>query len=251
MALFLAALALTASQASLPLSEAQRRSEAQRHFDLGQESMHTEAFEQAVREFGAAIELDPLLVLAHYNRGQAYMALKLYPEAVRSYLGCRDAVQRLNSLQQGQMLDREREIEDQINALKELMERLRHERRGDPGNRIMMVEARIRVIEGLRGKGNDHQARVPAELFLALGSAYYRQGAFEDAEREYSAAVKADGKLGAAYNNLAVIYMMGNRFKQAHEALRKAEKAGFDVNPNLKRDLAAREASGEAVTVTP
>jgi tetratricopeptide (TPR) repeat protein len=223
----------------------QRRAQAQQHFETGQDSMHAEEFEKAVREFKAAIELDPLLVLAHYNLGQSYMALKAYPAAVKAYLGCRDAVDQLNSLQQGQVVERAHEIDDQIHDLQDLIRRSRSEKGGERGNehKIMMLEERIRVLEGMRLNGKDQHVQVPAELHLALGSAYYRQGALVDAEREYTDAIRVDSKLGPAHNNLAVIYMLSGRFKEAHVALQKAEKSGYPVNPNLKRDLATREAT--------
>jgi len=230
---------------SSPLNDAQRRAEAQQHFSAGQDSMHVEAFERAVREFKAAIELDPQLVLAHYNLGQAHMALKQYGSAVQAYLGCRQAVEQMNSLEQGQFVDRQQEIDDQIHELQDLMRRVRFQKGTERGNehQLMMLEERIRVLERIRGKGNDRHARVPAELYLALGSAYYRQGALADAEREYAEAIKSDAKLGPAHNNLAVIYMLSGRYKEARVALQKAEKSGFPVNPNLKRDLEAREAA--------
>jgi len=142
-------------------------------------------------------------------------------------------------------VEREHEIEDQIHGLQDLMRRVRTEKRGERGNehKVMMIEGRIRVLEGLKGKGNDRRTRVPAELYLALGSAYFRQGALGDAEREYVEAVQSDPRMGPAHNNLAVIYMLSGRFKEAHVALQKAEKNGFAVNPNLKRDLTAREAA--------
>jgi tetratricopeptide (TPR) repeat protein len=238
-------LALVLLLPNSPLSDEQRRAEAQRHFNAGQESMHAEEFEKAVKEFKAAIELDPLLVLAHYNLGQSYMALKAYPHAVRAYIGCREAIDQINSLQQGQVVERSHELDDQIHGLQDLIRRTRTERTQDPGNKIMMLEERIRVLEGLRLNGKDRHMQIPAELYLALGSAYYRQGAMVEAEREYMDAVKADARLGPAHNNLAVIYMLSGRYKEARVALAKAEKSGFSVNPNLKRDLAAREAAAK------
>ena len=230
--------------ADSPMSEGLKRAEAQRHFTAGQDKMQAELFEQAVREFKTAIELDPSLVLAHYNLGQSYMALKAYPAAVQAYLGCREAIERLDSLQQGQSVEHDQQIDDQIRELEQLLRNLQRERRQDSRDnvRTMMVESRIRVLEGLRGKGKNERTRIPAELYVALGSAYYRQGALADAEREYTAAIKTDPKMGPAHNNLAVIYMLSGRYKEAHVALQKAEKNGFAVNPNLKRDLAAREA---------
>ena len=116
-------LAFTLAGQGRPLAEAMKREEAQRHFRAGEDSMQVEAFERAVREFTAAIGLDPLLVLAHYNLGQAHMALKQYPEAVQAYLGCRQAIEQLSSLQQGQLMDREREVDDQIHELQDLINR--------------------------------------------------------------------------------------------------------------------------------
>jgi tetratricopeptide (TPR) repeat protein len=230
--------------ADTPMTEGLRRAEAQRHFTVGQEHMQAELFDQAVREFKAAIALDPLLVLAHYNLGQAHMALKAYPDAVQAYLACRDAIEKMDSLQQGQSVNRDQEIDDQIRELEQLLRNLQRERRQDSRDnvRTMMVESRIRVLEGLRGKGKNERTRIPAELYVALGSAYYRQGALADAEREYTEAIKTDSRMGPAHNNLAVIYMLTGRYKEARVALQKAEKNGFAVNPNLKRDLAAREA---------
>jgi tetratricopeptide (TPR) repeat protein len=238
-------LMFAAALASSPLNQTQKREEAQQHFRAGQDRMHAEEFETAVREFKAAIALDPLLVLAHYDLGQSYMALKAYPAAVQAYRGCRDAVDQLNTLQQGDLVQRDRDIDDQIHELQDLIRRSRSEKGTERGNehKTMMLEERIRVLEGVRGTGKDRHVQVPAELYLALGSAYYRQGALPEAEREYAEAVKVDGKLGPAHNNLAVIYMMSGRYKEARVALQKAEKNGYPVNPNLKRDLAAREAA--------
>ena len=72
---------------------------------------------------------------------------------------------------------------------------------------------------------------------LALGSAYFRQEKLADAEIEWKAAVEANRKLGQAYNNLAVVYMMTGRKTEAEEAVRAAEHAGFSVNPGLKNDI--------------
>lgn len=224
-----------------PAFDVQRRSEAQRHFNAGEESMRAESWEVAAAEFKAAAALEPLMVLAHYNLGQSYMALKRYPEAVQAYLRCREAVDTLNSADQSQALEHDREIDDQVRELREQIRRLQSAKLQDPGNQIMMVEERIRLLEASRGRSGKRHGESLPELSLALGSAYFRQGELDDAEREYEAAVKASPKLGAAHNNLAVIYMLSERFKESHEAIRKAEKAGFPVSPNLKRELETRE----------
>ena len=77
----------------------------------------------------------------------------------------------------------------------------------------------------------------PAFVSLALGSAYFRNGQLEDAEREWKAAVAANGRFGEADNNLAALYAMTGRLEEAEAEVHAAERAGFRVNPQLKADI--------------
>jgi len=77
----------------------------------------------------------------------------------------------------------------------------------------------------------------PAEVSLALGSAYFRNGNLGDAEREYKAAIAVNPKLGEAHNNLAVVYLLTDRASLAGDEIKVAEKAGFHVNPGLKQQV--------------
>ena len=54
------------------------------------------------------------------------------------------------------------------------------------------------------------------------------------------AAIGSGEPTGAAHNNVAVIYMMTERYDQAKESVRLAEEAGFRVNPLFKEDLDKR-----------
>jgi hypothetical protein len=49
--------------------------------------------------------------------------------------------------------------------------------------------------------------------------------------------VTTNPKLGEAHSNLAVLYMMTGRKKEAEEAIKAAEKTKFRVNPQLKADI--------------
>ena len=84
---------------------------------------------------------------------------------------------------------------------------------------------------------------VPAPLMLALGSAYIRNGQLGEAETSYKEAVQTDPKLGAAYSNLAVIYLKTGRYPEAKDAVRRAEQSGLLVNPALKADIDQRAKS--------
>ena len=75
---------------------------------------------------------------------------------------------------------------------------------------------------------------------MSLGAAYQRSGRFEDAEREYKAAIDANSASGESHNNLAVLYMATGRVDEAMGEMKLAEKAGFKVNPQFKQELEQR-----------
>jgi len=222
----------------------QDRDRAEREYAAGQESMEREDFEAAVRRFAAATELDPGYVLAYYSLGQAHMALKHYAEAATAYETCRDVIRHESSLDQRAQADADRKRRDAINELKEALERLRRTEAARPGSTRpgadIAIEQRIRLLEQANLKGADRQVRVPAELWLALGSARFRLGHMDRAEQAYREAIRADARLGAAHNNLAVICMMSGRYDEARQHVKAAEDAGFPVSPQFKADLEAR-----------
>jgi tetratricopeptide (TPR) repeat protein len=253
MRLLLAALAfVTAAPVALRADDVvarQHRLEAQRRYEAAEELSRAELYEQAAREYGAAIRLDPQLVLAYYGLGQAFMALKLYPDAVATYVSCREVIRDRAALTQRERDSIDRERRDGIRELNELLRNLERalaqNRLRQPGL-ITQVEERIRVLESTALKGADQSLQVPAWLSLALGSAYLRQGLLPDAEREYARALSVDSKMGAAHNNLAFIYMRTGRFDEAEQALRQADKAGFVVSPRFREELQRRRAEAQA-----
>jgi tetratricopeptide (TPR) repeat protein len=238
--LALAVLATT-SPAQEPL-ERQRLDEARRHYRAGEEHMLSEAFEQAAREFKTATELDPSFVLAYYSLGQARMALKRYPEAVEAYTTGRDLIVREASLDRRAKADMDRRRRDEIQEMEDSLVRLRmgHIKGATQGQQIAL-EQRISVLKDQQMRGDDGRVRVPAELSLGLGSAYFRLRQLEPAEQNFRAAIAVDGKLGAAHNNLAVICMLSGRFDEAAREIQAAEKAGFTVSPQFKHDLKQRQ----------
>jgi Flp pilus assembly protein TadD len=180
------------------------------------------------------------------------MALQRYVEATAAYRDCRDTFLRLQSLDQRDRGALKRANDDEIRALQQTINEIRagHIKSASPERDIVQAETRIQVLER-SNQSTDPSTPVPPELELALGSAYFRQGKLEDAEREYREAIKANDKFGEAYNNLAVVYMMTGRLAEAQEAVRRAEKAGFQVSSRFKDDLKRQQAGDEAVVVRP
>ena len=229
--------------------DAQKRREAEQAYRMGEEQMRVESFEQAAAHFRTAVKLDPLLSIAHYSLGQALMALKRYPDAVEAYLGCRESFLHIASLSTQDKNAIEKARDDEIRNLNEQILRVQQGKvkGGSTLNYELGYQERLRVLEGSRMKGHEERVGVPAEVMLALGSAYFRNGQMAEAEPAYREAIETDSKLGPAYNNLAVIYMLSERFPEARDALRRAEKSGLKVNPALKADIEKRASAASAV----
>ena len=220
----------------------QAREESRRHYKAGEEYMLSEAFEQAEREFKKAAELDPQFVLAFYSLGQARMALKQYPGAVEAYTAGRDAIVREGSLDRRAKAEVDRQRREEIRGLEESLARWRTAvvRGGGTEGAQVALEQRLSVLKDQQMRGNEGAVRIPAELSLGLGSAYFRLGQHQQAEENYRAALAVNGKLGAAHNNLAVICMLTGRFDEAEREIKAAEKAGFTVSSQFKQDLKQR-----------
>jgi tetratricopeptide (TPR) repeat protein len=218
--------------------DAEKARLAQWHYDKGLDLMRSEKWDEAAEEFRTAISHDPLLTMAHYNLGQCRMAQKRYVEAVAAYQGCRQSVERQGTLSEKERAARERARQDELNELKESLTRLpsMEVKQGNMDQYRIRIEERIRFLESIQHT-KAAGIQVPAEIPLALGSAYFRQQKLEDAEREYQEAIRINGKLGAAHNNLAVIYMLTGRLDEAEAEVKAAEKNGFPVNPRFKEDL--------------
>ncbi|MGH9370721.1 MAG: tetratricopeptide repeat protein, partial [Vicinamibacterales bacterium] len=183
------------------------------------------------------------LTLAHYGRGQAFMALQRYPSAVQAFVGCRDAHRTIFSLQQSHTVAIDRRADQEIRELRDAIRALQTGRIKSMGGvastvdtRVAQLESRIRDLERMR-QMDSGTFQTPAEVSLALGSAYFRNRQREDAEREWLSAVAANPRLGEAHNNLAVVYMLTGRKKEANDAVKAAERAGFRVDPRLKDDI--------------
>lgn len=227
---------MSAAPAQLPAVDAKL---VERHYKEGVQLMRAERWEQAATEFKSAIDIDPLMALAHYNLGQCRMAQRRFVEAVIAYQGSRQAFERLSTLSQTDRETRDRARRDEISEIRTSLARLNLARGGASvsGAYAVDLENRLRTLEAMDGRDRRERAPVPGEIMLALGSAYFRQDKLADAEVEWKAAVEATPKLGEAHNNLAVVYMMTGRKKEAEEAVKLAERAGFRVNPGLKDDI--------------
>jgi tetratricopeptide (TPR) repeat protein len=222
------------------LADQPGRQEAIQQFRAGQEYMSAEQFEAAASAFSRAVAKDRLFSIAHYGLGQANMGLRRYASAIKAYKDAIEAMRTLHDLQQTSKFEVDRQREDEIRELKSVLDR--------PGIRAptrLQLEQRLRDMEDQR-HSTGVAFRPPAELLLALGSAYFRSGDTEGAEANWNAAIEVNQKYGEAHNNLAVIYMQTGRLTEAEQELKLAEKNGFNVNPQFKADLKDRQKASKA-----
>jgi tetratricopeptide (TPR) repeat protein len=239
------ALALASVAAASPAQDVldkQRLEESRKHYRAGEEFLMSEAFDKAEVEFQKATELDPAFVLGFYSLGQSRMAQKKYAPAVEAYTAGRDVIVRQGSLDQRGRAELERRRRDEIQQLEESLVKWRSARirGGTSEGPQVALEQRIRLLKDQQNRGDHETVRIPAELSLGLGSAHFRLGQHPQAEENYRAAVAVDGKMGAAHNNLAVIYMLSGRLDEAERAMKAAEQAGFTVSSQFKQDLKQR-----------
>jgi tetratricopeptide (TPR) repeat protein len=235
------------------LAEGRQAREAIVHYSAGLRALASEHYREAVDEFHAAVQLEPLLVMAHYGLGQAYMALKEYPEAVQAYLGCRrafdddlrDEVDRRSTWEQ-RLSSEIRAIEDQLAIAQSgapggggLPQRATAFAAGNPTRLRQQLDS----LRTRQSRAATVALDTPPWISVALGSAYYRSGAVADAEREYVAALKVDPTVVEAHFNLAVLYLSTNRADDAMRELAVVEKAGMNVPEDLRADLARLRAA--------
>ena len=218
---------------------AQALKEARDHYQKGENLMFEEDFAKAVVEFRMATRLDPQYTLAYYSLGQANMALGRYDEAATAYEACRGTILALSGLDVRRRGEARQERDDELREIEAALLRWGGPE-APPRMTTMRLMERKRLLEQQQEKDSINVVEIPAELSLALGSAYFRQQKLEDAEREYQAAITAGDETGAAHNNVAVIYMMTGRYDQAKQAVQWAEEAGFRVDPRFKEDLEKR-----------
>jgi tetratricopeptide (TPR) repeat protein len=235
-----AALVLTTVAAAARAQVASERERARPHYRTGWEFMRIEAWPEAAKSFLQAVDVDPQFEDAYYSLGRAYMNQKTYVDAINAYTRSRDlyranAGKSFTNQQEAQRYraDRLTELDDVIRQLQSGPQTAQIQ------DQIRRAQEQRRQIQQYiqRGANMSIENSVPAFVSLALGSAYFRAGKLTDAEREYRAALASDPKTGEAHNNLAVVYLQTERFADAEREIGAAERLGYKVHPQLKKDI--------------
>ena len=203
------------------------------HLQAGQKAMARESFEVAEREFRDAIRLNPRLELAHYGLGQVLMATRRYEHGVDAFVSCRNLFEVNVAANQDDRVTYERRLDDQIQSKRDELRALEtgRARTTNTASSVDRVRSELSQLQRLRQRSRQPTPEIPAFILTALGSAYFRTGAFADAEREWRLAVAVEPTIGEIHNNLAVVCMVTGRYDEAEREVQLAEKAGFRVSP--------------------
>jgi Flp pilus assembly protein TadD len=233
---------------SAPVSPQAHR-DALAHFRTGMTALESERYDEAESEFKRAIQLEPDFEGAFYGLGQTLMRKHQYPDALQAYLDCREAFKRNAAAEAMGDVVAEQRLRDQIQVLKDTERALQRTSQASTpqnvGAAIQRIQSQIQLLESRLGRReHDSPQPVPAGLSMALGSAYFRLGRVEDAEREYKAAIDVMPSFGEAHSNLAALYLVTGRYDLAEASVKSAEKSGFKVNPNLKSDIEKKKKAG-------
>jgi tetratricopeptide (TPR) repeat protein len=220
------------------------RERARPHVRAAWGFMRVEAWAEAEKSFQQAINVDAEFEDAYYGMGLARMRMKRYADAIAAYVKCRDLYSSYAGKQFTNRQEAQRYRQDRLTEIDELI------RQYQSGPQSMANQDRLRQLQEQRRQIQEYVSRghndmiiqnsVPAFVSLALGSAYFRTERFTDAEREYKAAIVADPKSGEAHSNLAVVYLQTGRYREADDEVKAAERAGYKVHPELKREIKAK-----------
>jgi Flp pilus assembly protein TadD len=230
-------------------SPAQSHTKALTHFRTGMAALESERYDEAETEFQSAIRLEGDFEGALYGLGQTFMRKRQYPDALQAYIECREAFKHNAAAEAMGDVVADQRLRDQIEVLKDTERNLQRASQASTPQNIaaaaQRIHSQIQLLETRRGR-REHDAPqpVPAGLSMALGSAYFRLGRHEDAEREYKAAIAVTPAFGEAHSNLAALYLVTGRYDLAEAEVKAAEKSGFKVNAALKGDIEKRKKNG-------
>ena len=218
---------------------------AREHYSAGWEYMRSEAFERAAAEFQLATDFNPKLSMAWYGLGRAHLALRKYQQALLNLKECYALFEAESGTKFNDQMAADRARRDHLMELEDIRNSYtKGPQTNQSRDMLRLVENQIADTNAAieRGVNVEFGEPVPAFVTLSLGSAFFRTERFAEAEKAYRAALRVDDRLGAAHNNLAVIYLMQERFVDANEHILAAERVGFFVNPDLKQEVSSKMA---------
>ena len=225
---------------------------------------------RAREDFARAIAKVPGLPDAHAGFGHLAMREKRFEDALTEYRLAETGSKEMISFRVQLETERFAKSRDELQRLRAVQIQLdqqanRNQLRGGSATNTAggmnsgqiereraEIAARIRALESMSQPVPDASYDPPADVLFFQGNALFDLKRTGDAILVWEAAAKQMKKFGPLHNNLAVAYWMSGRLDDAWASVRRAEAAGFKINPSFRADLekagpeAAVRADGQA-----
>ncbi|MBN1273399.1 MAG: tetratricopeptide repeat protein [Candidatus Aminicenantes bacterium] len=215
-------------------------------FVKGKEFFDEKKFQKAEKEFLKCLGKMPehadasfYLAQVYYNLKDLAKALEYIKQAAVNYHHI--AKIKLNMQQQLllKLQEEKEDLEEYVRALRDALASTTDPReREKVQNQISKRENRINIIDSRMREPHpelEKEEHIPADYYYFHGNILFKLKNYQEAFEQYQKAITIDPSHGNAYNNLANLYYMARRYKEALECLEKAEKNGVEVNPDLRK----------------
>ncbi len=220
-------------------------------FQQGAASQRRGDIERSRDFFQRAVEALPGFPEAHFGLGHIALQEKRYADALEHYQQARDGFRNLGDKLYDLRVERFRDAQDQIKALRDALAEV-----DNPRNKIRnrdmertKLEEEIRKLGLIRLPSPGEGVEPPGEVFFYIGNAQFHLGRLEDAVRAWEVCAARAPDFPLVHNNLAIGYLKLGRAADASESVQRAEKLGVAVHPELKRDI-ARASHASALQTT-
>src|SRR5262252_5747948 len=237
------------------------RERAAELFEAGQSAHQKGELEKAVGLYGEALERDPSLWQAEFQRAAAYFSLNRLVEAKASMLGAlkqlsefgdapeaRAPTSRAQTLL-GEIALSENDLVEAEKSFRRALELNPQAARARAGLAEIMLSAGKYVEAGAEAKAAIEAGDDRAAAYALLGEAQTLSGKYDEALGSLNEALKREPKNAIALRRRAEVHMARNDLKDAIEDLRASAEIEPDI-PNrlrLAAALAAAKRYDEAV----
>ena len=221
--------------------------------------------DKAHKSLRRAVRAMPSFPPAHIALGHIAMHRQEYEQALLEYTTARDGYRNLGAEVAALETERYAQARDSIVTLEEEINNLRNPStalfKGLPEServqRLAQLEGRLQQLQAIRLPGTHDSEEPPGEIHFYVGNALFRLGRLDEAVDAWATCSEVTPDFPLVYNNLAFGYWKKGDPERAAEYLDRAERLGFELNPNFKLDVArslalARSQAGRpkaAVTV--
>lgn len=230
----------------LDQKEALQLKVAKQIFQKGQQLFLKKNFNKAENSFKECLKKFPKFSRAYYYLSQIYYdrddlakALEHIQKAKESYkfvaeLDVATQLQYFELLRE-QKMNLENEIQEMESMQRTSYNTVKNKaQQSEVSSRIASHRNSIKKIEDRLKTPIVEAKETPAEYCYVHGNILFKLKKYQEALDQYLKTVEIYPGHGSAYNNLANLYYMGKRYKQALYYLAKAEGCGFNVNPKFR-----------------